>query len=192
MIITITGTPGSGKSTLAKRLAETLGYPHHNIGGMRREIARRHGLTLEELNKLGEREDWTDREVDDYIRELGRQGADCIIEGRTAFFLVPQSLKVFVKVDPEVGAGRVFHELQADAATRNEGQGLNSIQDVRASHERRIQSDTFRYQKYYGVNVYDRSAYDLVLDTSTLTPEQSFQALYRFIQSHPGGRSSRA
>ena len=48
MIITISGTPGSGKSTVAKIIVETLNAERIYVGGIRRELAREKGMTLQE------------------------------------------------------------------------------------------------------------------------------------------------
>ena len=183
MIISISGKPGSGKSTLAKMLAQELGYKRYYMGGLRRAMAKKKGMTLQELNALGEKEAWTDTEVDEYIKKLGKSEDNFIIESRTAFRFIPHSLKIFIDVDLPVGAARVFQDLQKKDNTRNEDRNLNTIDDVLKSHEKRILSDTTRYKKYYSIDAYDTSNYDFVLDTSNLGIGESFQKLYEFIRS---------
>ncbi|MFH0804989.1 MAG: AAA family ATPase, partial [Patescibacteria group bacterium] len=123
MIITISGKPGSGKSTVAERLAAALGYRRYYVGAMRREAARKRGMTLAEFNTLGETDHRTDTEFDEQVRQLGQREDNFIIEGRVAFKFIPQSLKVFVDVDEAEGARRIWGSLQgASAAERNEGQ----------------------------------------------------------------------
>ncbi len=179
MIITIGGNPGSGKSTLAKMLAAALGYAHYDVGSMRREMARKKGMTLQEFNALGEKETWTDEEVDQYQKRLGQEQNNLVVEGRMSFFFIPHSLKVFIDVDPRTGAQRVFKELQNSTA-RNEDTNLKSVEAVFESHKKRIASDIARYQKYYHTNVYDKH-YDYVLDTSDLNIQQAFDALNSFV-----------
>ena len=181
MIISISGKPGSGKSTLGKMLAEKLGYQHYYVGGMRRFMARERGLTLEELNALGEREGWTDKEVDEYQKELAAREDNFVIEGRTSFYFIPSSLKIFINVSPEEGARRVYLELQDQKNTRNEAKNLDSIEDVLESHKKRITSDALRYKKYYGIDIEATSPYDLVLDSTDLTIDQAFEKLYAFV-----------
>lgn len=180
MIITIGGKPGSGKSTLAKMLAAALGYAHYDMGSMRREMARKKGMTLQEFNILGEKETWTDEEVDQYQKRLGQEQDNLVVEGRMSFFFIPHSLKVFIDVDLRTGAQRVFMELQKSTA-RNEDTNLKSVQAVFESHRKRIESDSARYQKYYHTNVYDTQHYDYVLDTSDLNIQQAFDALNSFV-----------
>ncbi|MFH1364907.1 MAG: AAA family ATPase, partial [Candidatus Aenigmatarchaeota archaeon] len=89
MIISICGISGSGKSTISKLLAERLGYKHYSIGEIRRKMAVDRGMTLAELNKLGEKEDFTDKEVDKFQEELGKKEDNFVIDGRTSFHFIP-------------------------------------------------------------------------------------------------------
>lgn len=182
MVISISGAGGSGKSTVAKRLAETLNYSHYYMGGLRREAAAKKGLTLAEYNLLGETDIGTDQEVDQYQKQLGQKEADFVIEGRTSWYFIPHSLKIYLNVSEEEGAKRVFSHLQQENK-RNEDKALNSIEDVRISIARRLKSDNLRYKQYYDINVNDQSNYDLCLDTTNLDPEETFRRVYEFVLS---------
>ncbi len=74
--------------------------------------------------------------------------------------------------------------LKKNPAKRNEGVGLSSPTEVAAANQQRIASDRLRYKKYYGVDYLRPKNYDLVLDTTSLTPEQAFAALWQFVSSH--------
>ncbi|MFH0956778.1 MAG: cytidylate kinase family protein [Candidatus Aenigmatarchaeota archaeon] len=171
MIISISGMPGSGKSTVAKMLSARLHMKRYYMGGMRREMARKKGLTIEELNEIGEKEDWTDRGVDEFQKELGRKEDNFIIEGRTSYFLIPKSLKVFLNVDFMVGAKRIYDDVRSNKSKRNEGR-YKTVADAARAIRKRLESDIGRYKRYYGLDIYDLSQYDLVIDTTRLTPEQ--------------------
>lgn len=180
MIITLSGKPGSGKSTIAKMLAEKLGFKRYYMGEIRRRLAKSRGLTLEEFNKLGEKEIFTDKEVDEYQKRLGETEDNLVIEGRVAFHFIPNSLKIFLDVNEEEGARRIFQSLQ-ESNDRNEGMDLNTPDDVLESIQKRMESDNFRYQKYYNLDVFNPKHYDFVLDTSNLSIEEVFQKIYKFI-----------
>ena len=64
MIITISGTPGSGKSTAAEMLSKKLKAERIYVGGIRRELAREKGMTLQELNQYAATHPETDVDVD--------------------------------------------------------------------------------------------------------------------------------
>lgn len=166
MIITISGTPGSGKSTVGPRLAHDLGFERIYAGGIRREVAKKLGMTIEEFNTLGEKEDFTDKEVDEYLRKLGQEKDNLVIEGRTAFHFIPNSFKVFLDVEPRVGAERIYKQFQAgEGAERNE-QAYASVEEAMQKLRERCECDARRYIKYYGLDCYDKSKYDLVIDTT--------------------------
>lgn len=177
MIITISGTPGSGKSTVARRLSRRLRYPHTDIGQIRRNIAKRLGLTLEQYTRLSETDHRPDRDVDAYQQALGRKHKNYVVEGRLSFHFIPQSFKVFLYVSPTVGAERILKQLRSDRM-RNEGVRLKTRAAVLRSIRRRMASDRRRYQQYYRVNPFLRRHYDCYLDTSHLPPSAVLQKVW--------------
>ncbi len=182
MIITITGDSGSGKSTIGEKLKKDLGFERYYMGQIRRDAAKEKGMTLEEYNAYGETHPETDLEVDEYQKKLGQTKDDFIIEGRTSWFLIPQSLKLYIKVSPEEGARRIFGDLQKENK-RNEGKNLNSIEDVLKSNLERAKSDDLRYKKYYNKNCFDENNFDFVIDTTNLTIDETYQKILTYIKS---------
>lgn len=178
MIISISGNPGSGKSTVAKRVADALGYARYDIGSLRRKMAKKRGLTLEEYNELGERDPQTDSEVDEYQRELGAKQHDFVIEGRTSFHFIPNSLKIFLDVSPRVGARRVLADLN-DGSDRNEADlEHHTVEEITELNAKRMKSDDHRYRKYYdNLDIFDRSQYDAWIDTTILSKDDVFNAV---------------
>lgn len=181
MIISIGGYMGSGKSTIAKMLAAKLGWPRYYIGGIRREKARLKGLTLAEYNKLGETDPATDKEVDEYQKKLGEKEDNFVIEGRTSWYFIPRSLKIYLDVDEKIGAERIYNDLK-NSDKRNEAAKIKSAADVLKSIKEREQSDTARYQKYYNIDAYDHNNYDYVIDTTDLSKDEVFNRVYRFVK----------
>jgi cytidylate kinase len=48
--------------------------------------------------------------------------------------------------------------------------------------KKRLESDRLRYQKYYGIDVNDKKHYDFYLDTTNLSPEEVFKAVYDWVE----------
>lgn len=189
MIVTFGGKPGSGKTTIAKRLARALGYPRFSMGQMMREMAKRRGMTLEQYHRLCKQSPTADREVDAYQEQLGRQRKNLIIEGRTSFYFIPSSTKIFLDVSPREGARRIVRDLRRENK-RNEGTPRRLI-DVERMLRRRMRSDRERYRKYYGINPFLRKHYDLYLNTSSLTADEVFRRVRNFVVKIAGGRRRR-
>ncbi len=181
MIISLSGAQGSGKSTIAQMLAVKLNWPRYYVGGFRREAAKARGLTLAQYNALGEEDFSTDREFDEFQKKLGETKDNFIIEGRTSWYFIPHSVKIYLDVNPDEGAKRIFSHLQ-QKNDRNEDENLDSWQAVKASNERRLASDNLRYQKYYGFNVHEHKHYDFCLDTSSLSIDEVFDVVWKFIE----------
>lgn len=181
MIISFGGSQGSGKSTIAQMIAKELKWPRYYMGGMRREAALKRGLTLAEYNKLGENDPTTDLEVDKFQEELGKTKDNFIIEGRTSWYFIPHSLKIYLYVREEIGAQRIFKNLKTKN-NRNEDKNLNSIKDVLRSIKIRQASDNKRYKKYFNINVHDKNNYDFFLDTSDLNIQEVFTKTLNFIK----------
>jgi cytidylate kinase len=170
MKITLNGKIGAGKGTAARYLVKKLNLEYYEIGQMRRELAKERGMSIAEFNKLGEKESWTDTLVDDFQKKL--TGKDNFIaDGRLSWYFIPNSIKVFLTVEPEIGAKRVLE------AGRKE-EKFKSISDAVKGIIARGKSDIRRYRKIYGINnVYDLKNYDIIIDTSYLTVSQMNKAV---------------
>lgn len=181
MIISLSGAQGSGKSTIAQELAKQLNWPRYDVGGIRRKIAQDKGLTLAEYNQLGESDPSTDLEVDDYQKELGEKEDNFIIEGRTSWYFIPHSFKIYLDVEQREGAKRILEHLQEDSE-RNEDRGITNEETMLKSLAKRAKSDAYRYRKYYNIDVHDKKHYDYILDTTNLNVEEVLQNILKEIK----------
>ena len=164
MIIAICGLSGSGKDTVGKELAKRLGYKFYSVGGIRREMACKRGMSIEEFNRLGEKEEFTDKEPDKYQEELGKKEDNFVIIGRTSAHFIPHAFKVLLKVELDEAARRILQDIK----NRNQ-ESYSSIEETRKAVRKRDESDKKRYMKYYGFNSYEAEGYDLVIDTTHIT-----------------------
>ena len=162
MIITVAGSPGSGKSSTAKGLAEALGYEHFSSGDFFRGIAAQRGLSVEALNLTAEEQHDIDALVDGMLREIGETKDHIVIDSRMAWHWIPDSFKIFLKLDEETAAERIFASIRKHGRV---SETAATIADMRASMERRFASEQKRYMDLYGVDPSDSNNYDLVINT---------------------------
>ena len=175
MIITITGKLGSGKSTIAKMLARHYGLKHYSGGGIQRELAKKRGISILELNLIEGKDRSLDAWVDKRVGELGKKEDDFVIDGRLAFHFIPNSIKVFLDVSLQEGARRIFRSYRPDEKENT------TLENTRKSITRRMHSEVRRFRKYYGLNVMDRKNYDVVVNTTKLSINGVFDAVKRGI-----------
>ncbi len=167
MIITIAGLPGSGKSTAAKELAKQLGWDHHSIGDFMREIAQDRGVSLLEISKEAEKGREIDELLDQKSAELGKTEDNFVMDSRLGWHFIPHSFKVFLKVDEEEAAKRIFSDKRS-----HEGENTTKEQTLENIKQRK-KSEEERYMKYYNVNPDDESNYDIIIDTTELNIEDT-------------------
>jgi cytidylate kinase len=175
MIISLTGKPGSGKSTVAALLSKKLGIPWFSIGDLRGQMAQERGMTLSELNKLGEKEIFTDKEVDDYQSQLGQFGKSFISDGKLAWHFIPHSFKVFLDVDLQEGARRIFQTKRVD-------ESYPSVEAAEKALAERLASDAKRYKKYYNLDLTDLSHFDLIIDTTEISAEEVTKKILKAVK----------
>lgn len=166
MIITIGGTPGAGKDSVGEILSKKLSFKMYSIGDMRRKLAEDKNISLEELNRIGENEIWTDQDVDNYQEDLGMTMNNIIVVSRLGFHFIPSAYKVFLKCDYGIAAERIFSD-KSDPYRDVEKYG--SEEEVQEHLIKRQESDAERYRKYYGLKIDELKHYDLVVDTSKLS-----------------------
>lgn len=198
-IITISGDPASGKSTAVKGLKsqyEKMGYkveiksvgkdyrPIVMNGYMRfleehpekKKIIKNPTLAQAqndpEYSKIIRRD--FDTIVDNYTEQYGKKISSkstpdivYIIDARLAWQRIPNSFAVRTIIDENVAGQRAFND-----QTRGQEDSYASVEDaIKATKERKL-GEIERYKARYGVDLTNPNNYDLIIDTTNLTPEQ--------------------
>lgn len=166
MIVTISGRPGSGKSVVASCVADALGFRHVSAGDFMREMAAERGMTILELSRSAEKGDSIDHEIDARTVRLAEESDDFVMDARLGWHFIPASVKVFLEVDPETAARRVY-----DARRGSEQENI-TLEQTLSAIESRTESERRRYLGYYGLDYTDHSQFDLVVDTSDKTIDE--------------------
>ena len=168
MIITLGGKAGSWKWTVAKLLSEKLGYEIISIWNLKRKLAEEMGISISEFNLLGEKPENQhefDLKYEEYQKNLDLN-SQVILESRLWFLCQPNAFKVFLDVNDEVASQRILND------KRTTDQFFSPEEALQVTRKRN-QDDQNRYLSLYNIDLRDSTQYNLTIDTSELTPEES-------------------
>lgn len=129
---------------------------------MFRKLAAEAGLSLAEFGGRAEQDPAVDIELDRRLAERAGEG-DCVLESRLSGWIARNqnlpALKVWIECDETVRAERVG---------RRDG---HPIAEALAHNRDREASERRRYLAVYGIDLDDRTIYDLVLDSAGADPD---------------------
>ena len=163
-LVAVAGLPGTGTTTLCRLLSAKLAKPHVYAGQLFRDMAKEHGMSVNEFGEYAETHPEIDSELDKRMIEVARKGG-VVLEGRMVAWHIRQAhvgaLKVLLEAPEEVRARRVADREHA-----------KDWQEVLAQNRHREASEAKRYREFYGFDPNDPRHYDVVIDSSTRTPDE--------------------
>jgi len=171
--ITISGLPGSGTTTVAEMLHKKLGWKYVNIGKIFREMAEENRMKLQEFEEYCEENPHIDREIDKRQEKILR-GGKVILESRLAGWIahinkIP-AFKIWLECDEKERIRRVME--------RENGEFFEKRREMKEREE----SEKRRYMKFYGIDLDDKSIYDMVIDVTNLKPEEIVEKIMKFLK----------
>jgi predicted cytidylate kinase len=181
--VAVSGELGSGKSSVARRLAEHFSLRMVSTGDIQRSIARSLNLSTLETNWLAERDHVIDSKVDQVTRDLGTEPEPIVFDSRMAWYMVPNSYKIHLLVDPLIAAKRL-HSTRSSPTEQYE-----SASHARELAEERYRSEQRRFLTTYGVDVFRLRNYHLVIDSSGADVEQVLEVILRHLDHEPAAES---
>ena len=159
-IISFNGQEGSGKSTIATMVSTQFKWPRYYMGQIFRDMAKERGLDLAEFRKVCDNDQNFDKKVDNYVVKLSQEQDRFVIESRTAWHFIPNSVKIYLKVETSVAAKRILKSMSAEQDRSNEDTNLKTIESIKESLLRRRKEDSERYFSLYGIWQDDEKNYD--------------------------------
>ncbi len=165
VVVAISGLHGAGKTTAARAIAKKFKLHYICAGTVFRQLARERGMTLDEFSRYAERHPKIDRAIDRRTAEAAKED-NVLIDARLAGWMAKRAdLKILLTAPLEVRVRRI---------ARRERRSYRSVLRETVERER---SEARRFRRFYGIDVNDRSPFDLVLNTERLSPREMARVL---------------
>ena len=166
-IISLSGDLASGKGTVSNILTADLNYGIYRNGEYFRKLAKEMGMDVTSFNVYVKEHPEIDRQIENSAAEYAKQNDNFVIDARLGWYAVPESFKVYLKVDLDVSAQRAFYDEK-----RKSTEKFNTVEEQKQDIIRRYNYENERYWNLYQIRKNDMSNYDLVVDTTDKTPEE--------------------
>ena len=170
MKITITGELYSGKSSVAKAISKALDYAYFSVGELQRVLAVEKGMSITEYNKYM-MDNNLDYGVDNRTSKIGREKDDFVFDARLAWYFIPDSFKVYMKIEIDVAVERAMN------SERGKSEKYASKGDAKENIIERRRLEATRFRDIYNIDIDQDSNYDLVIDTSHITMEDVIEKI---------------
>lgn len=173
MHICISGNLGSGKSTVSHILQEKLGFEVYSTGTVQRKVAAQLGIGTLELNELMAKDHHYDDLIDKATEALAQERLDSpvIFDSRMAWHFVKDAFKVYMVVDPVIAAERVIN------SSRGKVEAYGNTEEALYKLKERAYLENRRFQDLYGIDNFDYRNYNLIVDSTCVSPEKASQVI---------------
>ncbi len=154
LTIAISGLHGAGTTTVAKALAEAFNLRYISAGIIFRQLAKEKGVSLAKFCRIAEENPHIDQEIDDRTR-LEAEAGNVVIDAYIAGWVARRQadLTIYLHAPLDVRALRI--------ANREAQKYEKALEETQF----REQSEQFRFQEFYGIDVTDTCLFDIVLNT---------------------------
>jgi len=160
LTITVSGRAGSGKSLGSKSIAKAFNLKHVEAGQILREMAKEQKISLVKMCKTRGKE--VDYEMDRRTLKLAMKG-NVVLDGRLTGWVAGNwaDVKIFYECPLKVTAERV--------AKREK----TTFKKAKERLEDRDKEDRKKYRKLYGIDAFDKSIYDIIINNEKLSLKEA-------------------
>lgn len=173
LFVTVSGPPGCGATTLTERLAAALDCGYVSGGELFREIAEEREMSLSQLIAKTSESEGIDRALDRRLRTIAEQWGAAnktfVLESRLAGWIAGNraDLRIWLDAPEEVRAERTVDR-----------------EEMTAEMQVREVIETRRYESYYGIDLDDRSIYDLAINTARWDADGTLEVALTAIENY--------
>jgi len=171
VVITISGKYGTGKDTIGELLSKRIDFKL--IKATMRRFAKERGLDILEFEKLYTKnsDEW-DRKLDEWQRNVVKKEENSILVSHLSAYVVPDAdLKIFLTASDEIRFERISKRDKIDSRKVEE-----YVRERESVFRKRV-------KRVYGIDYWSPKWYDLIVDTSNLSPEQIVDIIIEKLKS---------
>jgi CMP/dCMP kinase len=176
--ITLTGDLGSGKSAVSKLLCAATGYQYLSTGQIQRQLAAEMGIDTLEMNRRADTDPSIDERIDSVFIALNQSAEGYVVDSRLAWHFIPQSFKVYLQTDPFTAAERILRD--PNRKSEQYSSATEAVEKIKA----RKASENARFLAKYGADCADLLGFDVVIDTTTRTPDQVAELILKGLDAY--------
>ena len=188
MKIILSGYACAGKTRVRKLIQTGLGYTNASAGDIQRDLISQENekRKLQRLPLLSPSDEnlytlmpQLDPLVDEGMRKHGEENNNFVADYRLGKLMIPDAYGVFLLATEEERARRGFED-----QNNRKRRGLKefvSLEQVKSINSIRDYDNQDRWIKRYDFDYLDESHYDLVIDTTSLTPQEVYLEIAKHI-----------
>ena len=173
LFLTVSGPPGCGATTVCEALSDAMDCGYVSGGQIFRELAEERGMSLTRFLAEADASDEIDRALDRRLRTIaekwGTANKAFILESRLAGWIAGNraDLRIWLDAPEEVRVARTRDREEMEAEMR--------VREV---------LEAGRYEHEYGIDISDRSFYDLAVNTARWDPEGVVDVLLTAVERY--------
>jgi cytidylate kinase len=168
----VAGQIGSGKTEVCHEIGRRTDWRIVSAGVILRRMAAEKGMSVLEFNEYAKTHKEIDSEIDGYLANLDKSPESLIVDSRLAWHFLPNSYKIYLVVEPLIGANRVYSASRAD-------ENHESPETAGADNAERQRLEQERFFSLYSVNAGNWRNYDLAIDTTHASPGEVADVIMR-------------
>ena len=176
LFLTVSGPPGCGATTVCEALSAAMDCGYVSGGEIFRELAEERGMSLTQFVAEADTSEEIDRALDRRLRTIaekwGAANKAFILESRLAGWIAGNraDLRIWLDAPEEVRVARTRDREEMEAEMR--------VREV---------LEAGRYEHEYGIDISDRSFYDLSINTARWDPEGVVDLVLTAVERYDAG-----
>ena len=157
-----------GKTEVALKISNKLNYDLYKASDSFRKLARDMNMDLVTFNDYVKNNPEIDYKIEETTKQVANSKSNIVIDARLGAFICKDAFKVYMVADIDTAAKRLF----VASKTRGKEENYESVESAKHAIKVREEAEHERYLRLYNVDIFDKSCYDYIVDTTNLDSDK--------------------